>query len=141
MEVEGIEPYTHREEAEKHVLRWMEFFQKGQQIRFALKLKGETIGTCGLYLINKRHQRACMGYDLHPDFQGWGYATEAVEAMVVKTAEMYNLRRIQAEVLPDNSASVKLLERVGFKKEGLLTQYEKWGNKGHVDLLIYARLF
>ena len=43
--------------------------------------------------------------------------------------------------MPENTASIRLLEKLGFQKEGLFKQYEKWGSKGFVDLLMYAWIF
>lgn len=136
-----IEPYTKKDQAAKHIGRWLKFFREGKQIRYTINLMDQVIGTCGLYLINQSHNRACLGYDLLPEYQGHGYAREAVSAMVEETARYYRLRRIQAEVLPGNTASIRLLEMIGFSEEGLFRQYEKWGDKGYVDLLIFSRIF
>ena len=136
-----ISPFTTRDQAEKHINRWLKFYESGHQIRFAIKISEKVIGTCGLYLINSNHKRACLGYDLLPDYWGKGYASEAVDAIIKHTQKLYNLQRIQAEIMPENTSSIKLLENMGFQKEGLLKQYEKWGNKGFVDLLMYAKIF
>ena len=136
-----ISPYTTKEQAEKHIDRWLKFYESGQQVRYAILLSGKVIGTCGLYLINSNHQRACLGYDLLPDYWGNGFAHEAVGSMIKHTQKLYNLQRIQAEIMPENIASIKLLKKLGFQKEGLLKQYEKWESKGFVDLLMYARVF
>jgi len=42
--------------------------------------------------------------------------------------------------MPENIASVKMLEKLGFRNEGLLAEYENWGAKGFVDLYIFALL-
>lgn len=136
-----LEQYTERTEAEDHVTRWLNYYATGKQIRFAIVLSDIVIGTCGLYQINPHHRRAYLGYDLLPDYQGNGYALEAVEAMINQTRVQYDLHRIQAHVIPENISSVNLLEKMGFQNEGLLKQYEKWGDKGFVDLFMYAKLF
>jgi len=61
--------------------------------------------------------------------------------MIPYVRKEYRLKRIQAEVLEDNRGSIKLLEKLGFQREGLLRQYEKWGSKGFVDLLMYSLIF
>ena len=136
-----IEPFTSITQASTHVQRWIDFCEKGTQIRYAILKENNVIGTCGLYLINNRHQRACLGYDLLPDFWGFGYAQEAVDAMLYTTQEYFSLHRIQAEVLQENASSINLLERLGFQFEGLFKQYEKWGNKGFVDLMIFSKIY
>lgn len=136
-----ISPFTRRDQALKHMNRWIEMRSKGLQVRFMIQYEKQIVGSCGLYLINKTHRRACLGYDLLPQFQGRGLGSEAVEALLSHMVPYYHLNRIQAEVLPQNQASKKLLEKLGFEKEGLLRQYENWGEKGLVDLEIYAKLF
>ncbi len=42
--------------------------------------------------------------------------------------------------MPENRASVKLLEKLSLKNEGLLREYERWGNKGYVDLFMFSLL-
>lgn len=69
-----ISPYTTIEQAEKHIDRWLKFYESGNQVRYAIIYSGKVIGTCRLYLINKNHQRASLGYDLLPEFWGKGYA-------------------------------------------------------------------
>jgi [ribosomal protein S5]-alanine N-acetyltransferase len=136
-----IEPFINQEQAIEHVRRWLELFESKTQIRYAILKDDIFIGTCGLYLINNRHQRACLGYDLDPDFWGNGYAYEAVEAMINKSQITFNLHRIQAEVMQNNIESINLLEKMGFQKEGLLKQYEKWGEKGFIDLLMFSKIY
>jgi RimJ/RimL family protein N-acetyltransferase len=46
----------------------------------------------------------------------------------------------QRLVMPDNIASIRLLEKIGFKNEGLLIGYENWGSKGFTDLYILSLL-
>lgn len=136
-----IEPFLNREDAVEHVCRWIKFFENGTQLRYAITKNNIFMGTCGLYMINSRHQKACLGYDLDPDFWGNGYAYEAIEAMINKCQISFNLRRIQAEVMQNNTKSINLLEKLDFQKEGILKQYEKWGNKGFVDLLMFSKIY
>lgn len=59
-----------------------------------------------------------VGYKFHPLYWGNGYATEALEKVTQIVGPILGLRRLEAFVLPENNASCKLLERVGFKLEG-----------------------
>jgi len=136
-----VEPFTELEQANDHIKRWLKFFDEKKQIRFAIHYSNYIIGTCGLYLINSYHKRACLGYELLPEYWGNGFASESIPAMLDYTVKHFGLQRIQAEVLPDNIASQKLLKKIGFKKEGLLKNYENWGEKGFVDLVIYSKIY
>ena len=61
-----------------------------------------------------------IGYTLIPDERNKGYCTEAVKIMVDYLFLSKDIVRIQAETNPRNLASQKVLEKVGFKKEGLV---------------------
>lgn len=65
---------------------------------------------------------------------------EAVGALVQFLFEKVNVNRVQAEVMPANERSGKVLLKNGFIKEGLLRQATLWSGKGLVDLEIYGVL-
>ena len=61
-----------------------------------------------------------IGYIVNPAYQGKGYATEAVAALLKKEFKEKPIHRVFAHCNPENFASWKLLERVGLRREGLL---------------------
>lgn len=81
-----------------------------------------------------------IGYFLAEDNWGKGIATESVEMLVKFLFEEVNVNRIQAEVMPANEVSKKVLLKNGFMKEGLLRQAFIWSGKGIIDLEIYGIL-
>src|SRR5690606_19759106 len=70
---------------------------------------------------------------------GSGYASEAVRAIVEYAFEELKLHRIEANIMPRNESSIKLVERLGFKCEGLAERYlqinGKWEDHLHYVLL------
>ncbi|WCN37903.1 GNAT family N-acetyltransferase [Aneurinibacillus uraniidurans] len=64
-----------------------------------------------------------LAYDLEMEFWNKGFMTEALKAALNFCKKEPDVHRIQAEVLPENKASLRLLEKLGFHKEGLLNQY------------------
>jgi ribosomal-protein-alanine N-acetyltransferase len=81
------------------------------------------IGTCGYHKWAKAHFRAEIGYDLSPDCWGQGFMTEALRAAIGNGFERMGLHRIEVLVYVDNDRSIRLLQRLGFKQEGLLRGY------------------
>ena len=80
---------------------------------------GEQIGTCGLL------KRATMtdvevGYALMPEFRSKGYAIEAVSAVAQHARETLGIQRMAAIVNPENTGSIRVLEKLGMRREGLL---------------------
>jgi RimJ/RimL family protein N-acetyltransferase len=61
-----------------------------------------------------------IGYSLVRDFRSQGIATEAVRALVDEAFERARLARVQAYCVPENKASRRVLERLGFRFDGTL---------------------
>ncbi|MFI9048054.1 GNAT family N-acetyltransferase [Streptomyces sp. NPDC053427] len=78
-----------------------------------------------------------MGYVVHPDHSGHGYATEASRALLKLGFEDLQLHRIQAELDGRNNASARLLERLGMRRESHLRENGSLGGEGS-DEVIYA---
>ncbi|MCB9855775.1 MAG: GNAT family N-acetyltransferase [Phycisphaerales bacterium] len=85
---------------------------------------GDVIGTCTLAQIDVANRRAEIGFMLRPNCWGKGFMTEAVAALLEFSFKILKLHRIEADVDPRNAASIRLLERFGFKREGYLR--ERW---------------
>ena len=88
------------------------------------KLSLEFMGVFSLYFINIKHQRAELGYWLLPPFWNKGYGTEILTAILHHAKTDLNLHRIAAEVEQENTASIQLLEKNGFERDGILRDYE-----------------
>jgi RimJ/RimL family protein N-acetyltransferase len=77
---------------------------------------GEMIGTVGTHLHGPDEIE--VGYWLATKMHGRGFAGEAVSAVVTALKVAYPVRRIFAECRPANTASWRLLERIGFRADG-----------------------
>jgi RimJ/RimL family protein N-acetyltransferase len=65
-----------------------------------------------------------LGYGVNPSYQGRGYATEMARALVQWASQQPSIRRITSACLEDNVASVRVLEKVGFRRIGHRTDEE-----------------
>lgn len=81
------------------------------------------IGTIGFHKWDRDHCHAEIGYDLIPDCWGQGYMTEATKEVVRFGFENMELNRIDAFVYVGNPRSLRVLEKMGFKQEGVLREY------------------
>ncbi|WP_410809353.1 GNAT family N-acetyltransferase [Micromonospora sp. 067-2] len=113
----------------------------------AATLDGVVIGTVSLDVVDGMGQpgmpprtEARLGYIFDPAYGGHGYATEAVSAVVAHAVDKLGVRRITAECFADNLASVRILEKVGMRRE----QHgvgDSWHSElGWVDGYTYALL-
>jgi RimJ/RimL family protein N-acetyltransferase len=88
------------------------------QYAMARKADGCLLGDLGVKL-HENGMQAELGVTLAPEHQGHGYATEAVRAVLHHLFQQCGLRRVSAECDARNRGSERLLERVGFRREGL----------------------
>lgn len=82
------------------------------------------IGTSAVFALDLPQGRAEIGYSLHPDWQGRGLASEALRLILRYAFNTLQLRRVEADADPRNEPSWRLLEKLGFVREGLLR--ERW---------------
>ncbi|MFS1514612.1 GNAT family protein [Chengkuizengella sp. SCS-71B] len=136
----GMNSLKNIEEATKIVDLFENTFNKSRGIRWGIVLKdlNRFIGTLGLNNLDIRTKKAEIGYELHPSFWGKGITAEAITEVLEYSFQALDLFRIGAITFPDNAASNKLLEKLGFTKEGRLRGY-LYHNKPH-DALIYSML-
>ncbi|WP_265110038.1 GNAT family N-acetyltransferase [Halosolutus halophilus] len=77
------------------------------------------VGTIGLHNVDWETQKAEVGYWVAPDYHGRGYGTEATTRLVEHGFDQLGLHRIAACVFEFNEPSQRLLESVGFTREGV----------------------
>ena len=88
---------------------------------FAIATQSEAIGSIGLMVGKDVHRyTAEMGYWLAEPFWGKGIMTQAVKSMTSYAIRNLKLHRIYAEPYSTNPASVRVLEKAGFRCEGIL---------------------
>ncbi|MCA9755949.1 MAG: GNAT family N-acetyltransferase [Candidatus Eisenbacteria bacterium] len=81
---------------------------------------GRPIGTCGYHHWVKAYNRAEIGYDLTESAWGKGLMREALVSVIEFGFGTMGLNRIEAFVHPENTASLGILERLHFQKEGVV---------------------
>jgi ribosomal-protein-alanine N-acetyltransferase len=138
----GSDPLPHIESAEKLVetfASWRAMVNPGT--RWGIEIKGQPglLGTCGLFSWNRNWKKCTVGYELSREAEGRGFMREALESVIHWGWSHMQLNRVEAQVHPENRASIALLERLGFVQEGRLRQVGFWGGSHH-DMLQYSLL-
>jgi ribosomal-protein-alanine N-acetyltransferase len=112
-------------EAQAGVERLNQRYAARDTIRWAIELleRGEMIGTVGLLRFDFEHRHAELGYDIARRWWGRGLAPEAARAVIRYGFSVLGLHRIEAGVLPENAASVRVLQKLGFVEEGTRRDY------------------
>ena len=110
-------------------------------VRFAIACRATNalIGTAGFHSVSSANRTAELAYDLSPAHWGRGIATAVGATLTEWALAQAGLQRVQATVLQSNQRSMRVLERCGFRREGLLRRYRLVrGTPG--DFWMYARL-
>lgn len=97
------------------------------------------IGTCTLFAIQFEHRRAELGFAVGRSQWGQGYASEATAAIVRFAFDTLGLHRLEADVDPRNTASIRCLERLGFQREGYARERYHLGGEVQ-DAVLYGLL-
>ncbi|MFJ7826511.1 GNAT family N-acetyltransferase [Psychrobacillus sp. NPDC096623] len=135
----GLSPFETVNDVLDEVGWYKSIYIEGTGIRWGITLKdsGKVIGSCGFLNMLTKHYRAEVGYELSKDYWSRGIASEALEAVVKYGYQHFQLERIEALIEPTNLPSQKLVEKLGFKREGLLRHYEYTCGKFD-DLYMYS---
>ncbi|MFF2158620.1 GNAT family N-acetyltransferase [Paenibacillus chitinolyticus] len=138
----GIIPKHNKETVRSMIGHFERDFGKKSRIKWGIfrKEDGRLTGIAEASDFNQKVDMVTIGYFLAEDCWGMGIATEAVRLLTAYLFTEAEVNRIQAQVMPANDASKKVLIKNGFRKEGTLRQAALWAGKGIVDLEIYAIL-
>jgi len=143
--LEPWEPRWAHDELEKRawrhrLRRYRDDFQTGSAVAFFIfdNASGKLAG--GITIGNIRQgvaQSGQIGYWLGERFAGQGLMLEAIRLLLPFAFDTLRLHRIEAACIPDNLRSVRVLEKAGFRREGLLRSYLRINGSWH-DHLLYA---
>ena len=113
-------------EAEDMLTADMRWVNSGEALCWGIALPetDQLIGKISLYLFSKQNRRAETGYILNRKFWGRGLMSEALAAVLHYAFDELKMHRIEADVDPDHAASLALLEKFGFVREGTLR--DRW---------------
>ncbi|MFD4263505.1 GNAT family N-acetyltransferase [Streptomyces sp. NPDC058534] len=117
-------PWKERARADRFVSTCGKMADEGIGARVAIDRSsdGAFVGWCGLTEWNPDFRSASLGYCLDEAMWGHGYATEAAHAVLRWAFDTLDLNRVQAEADTRNAASARVLEKVGFVREGTLRE-------------------
>jgi len=93
--------------------------RKNYQFGIELREESRVIGGIGLHKVDRVQGKAEVGYWLGQNYWRNGYGSEALKAMLDFAFKKLRLRKVEAGVFKGNPSSGKLLEKYGFRKEGL----------------------
>ncbi|WP_228013493.1 GNAT family N-acetyltransferase [Nostoc edaphicum] len=109
------------------------------QLAVVLKEENRLIGNCGIRVNDPEMREANIGYELNTQYWGQGYATEAAKEILKFGFEELKMHRIWSWCVAENVASVRVLEKIGMRREGHLREKELIKGRWY-DNFLYAIL-
>ena len=100
---------------------------------------GQFVGMMNYHLRQPWNRRLALGWILARPWQGQGFAGEATSALLDHCFTSLGTHRVEAHIEPDNAASRRLAERLGFRHEGLMRDWLFVAGQPR-DMLLYALL-
>lgn len=97
------------------------------------------LGFIGIRFENEAQDRASLGYWIVPQARGRSISAAAVQLLSEWAFSTHTIPRLELLVEPHNTASQRVAERAGFRREGLLRSYEEFKGR-RADLIMYARI-
>jgi RimJ/RimL family protein N-acetyltransferase len=95
------------------------------------------IGDVGIHFFDRENKQVEIGCTLNKNFQNQGYATESLKSVIDYLFNELKKHRIITSIDPENKKSIRLVERIGFRKEGHFIE-SLFLNGKWVDDLKYA---
>ena len=127
------------EEAEAKMKLILDNVEKRDTLAWAIELKDskKQIGDISFWRFMKEHYRAEIGYSLLPDYWDKGYMREAARCAIDYGFSICNIHSIEANVNPNNAASIKLLEKLNFVREAYYKENYFYNGK-FLDSAVYS---
>ena len=109
-------------------------------LNLVVELDGRIVANGGMNRFEGRRQHAAsLGMGVHDDFTGRGVGTALMAAFVDTADNWHDIKRMELTVYTDNDAAIRLYEKFGFEKEGLLRSFG-YRDGQYVDAYTMARL-
>ncbi|MDH3494421.1 MAG: GNAT family N-acetyltransferase [Acidobacteriota bacterium] len=136
----GMPPLENTNDARRFIKETHEEFARRDLFGWGIRWNetGKIVGTSTLLNLDRPNRRGEIGFAVAQASWGKGIATEAVETLIGFAFNTLDLHRLEADVDPKNTASLRVLEKQGFVREGLLR--ERWYQMGEVQDTVFLGL-
>jgi|GEM_PF-1296277 len=126
-------------EAEAYIAARRALYDAHRGVAFAVEEGGALCGHVGL-LCDFPNRNAALLFEIFPAWQGRGHATEALRCLIGYSFGYFRIGRVHAEHLASNPAAGRVLEKIGFPKEGYRREHCFRPGMGPQDLVEYGML-
>lgn len=128
-------------DAEYAISSILELYRSRREIYWLVvnKETNKMAGCCCFHNFNAYHHRIEIAYDISSHFWRRGIAKSALRQIIQYAFKHMNANRIEANVLASNTASLELLKKLGFTREGILHEYKYFKNH-YTDVVMLSKI-
>ena len=122
----STEPVTDIAGAQKMVEDDIDWIKGGKALLWAITLppSDKVLGKCVLFQFSPENRRAELGYIINRSHWGQGLMTEVLASVINFAFDRLDLHRLEVDTDPENIGSLRIMEKLGFRREGLFR--ERW---------------
>ena len=115
--------------------------KKPSSEKFTIEIHGEPAGWVEIHDLNKKYSehKGVISYCLHKKFRGKGVMSKAVKLITKYAFRRYKLKRLSGWCRTFNKPSARILEKAGYKLEGIMRK-NKWKNGKYLDDMLWAKV-
>ncbi|MYL49547.1 GNAT family N-acetyltransferase [Halobacillus litoralis] len=133
-------PVLSLEEMEAYVEESLDGFRKQKEIPWVIEDgRGKCIGMFRFHKLNLWHRKTEMGAVIHPDYQKKGVMTQVLQSVLPYGFDSLELNRIVGDIFAENEGSRRLLNKFGFREEGVLRETDFDGERFQ-DTVVFSML-
>lgn len=132
-------PFVEFTDGEQDIINFITRNNEKKDLSFCVMYDNQFAGLCGLKDVDMGNLKAEIGYWISPEFQNKGLATSASKALIKYAFDELALNRIQICVGTKNAKSIRVVEKLKFKFEGIERDGELLTNGFH-DVNVYSLL-
>lgn len=99
--------------------------------------EGKLVGSIGYLYLDQEDKKTEIGYWLGKEYEGKGFITKSIKVLINYAFDELNLNKIEIGVATENKKSLAIPEKLGFKREGELRDYE-YINGRFLDRIVYG---
>ena len=128
------------EEASSIVENMMKYNDDGYNFHWALEYEGRAVGRIKAWEVNCVNDYVQLGYDISPNCRCLGIMTEAVQAVSSYLLQNAEFHRVYCMVRTNNIASIRVCEKAGLVREGIMRQHFSNPDGSYDDVLVFGLL-
>ncbi|MEC3884999.1 GNAT family N-acetyltransferase [Halobacillus sp. HZG1] len=133
-------PVLSLEEMEAYIEERLDGFHKQEEIPWVIEdERGKCVGLFRFHKLNHWHRKAEMGAVIHPDYQKKGVMTQVLLTLLPYGLDSLNLNRIVGDIFAGNEGSRRLLNKFGFREEGVLRETD-FDGESFQDTVVFSML-